>query len=162
MESRNYGMWALGVAAVVGGALLLASGGASSSSAPSATTRPGVAGGIKSPVSSSTGLTVSKTCGIVIHDPNRAQSVAFNLGRAHALKQAKALLYRAGACGVTLPLRPTPDQARNNYLVTFQLLRGQVAGYHMVRELAEVMLRDAFFQVAVAKVNTDGLPRSLP
>lgn len=160
MTNLNYGLLALGVA-VVGGVLVLASGGAPSTSAPSAS-RPGVAGGIKGGTTSPTGLTVSKTCGIVIHDLDRAQSSAFNLGRSHALRQAKSLLYRAGECGITLPLRPTPDQARSNYMVTFQLLRGQVAGYQMVRELAQAMLNDAFFQVAVAKVDTDGLPRSLP
>lgn len=161
MTNLNYGLLALGVA-VVGGVLVLVSSGASSTSAPSAS-RPGVAGGLKGGTTTSpTGLTVSKTCGVVIHDLDRAQSAAFNLGRSHALRQAKSLLYRAGECGITLPLRPTPDQARSNYMVTFQLLRGQVAGYQMVRELAQAMLSDAFFQVAVAKVDTDGLPRSLP
>lgn len=160
-HNMTYALASLGAVAVVG-ALILVSSGSSTSAAPSAS-RPGSAGGIKDGTASSpTGLTVSKTCGIVIDNLDRAQSAAFSLGRTHPIRQAKSLLYRAGECGITFPLRPTPDQARSNYLVTFQLLRGQVAGYHMVRDLAQAMLNDAFFQVAVAKIDTDGLPRSLP
>lgn len=53
-------------------------------------------------------------------------------------------------------------QIRNNYLITYQLLRGQVASGQMSRGIAEVALADAYFQVALAKVNTDGLPRNIP
>lgn len=156
---------ALGAVAVLGGVFALAAGGGGGGSGSQPNPgRPGQVGGLKgvNPSTKSTGLTVDKRCGITIYDLPQAQLTAYNLGKGNSLQQAKALLYRAGDCGVTKPLKPTAAQMRSNYLVTYELLRGSVDGGQTSRGLAELALMDAYFAVAVAKVNTDGLPRNIP
>lgn len=163
-------LWGLGALVLVGGVFALAGGG-SGTAKPNNGGKFGPVGGLKgngagsSPGpsdGSTTGLTVDKDCGIVITDLGAAQTAAFALGQQYGLKEAKARLYRRGGCGVTEPLKPARAQIRNNYLVTYQLLRGQVASGQMSRGIAEVALADAYFQVALAKVNMDGLPRVFP
>lgn len=166
-------MVGLGALVVVGGIAVLAggSGGGGSPQGGSGNGKFGTVGGLKGgtgpsggggTTGPSMGLTVDKDCGIVITDLGAAQTAAFALGQQYSLKEAKARLYRRGGCGVTEPLKPARAQIRNNYLVTYQLLRGQVASGQMSRGIAEVALADAYFQVAVAKVNMDGLPRVFP
>lgn len=163
-------LWGLGALVLVGGVFAL-TGGGSGTAKPNNGGKFGPVGGLKgngagsSPGpsdGSTTGLTVDKDCGIVITDLGVAQTAAFELGQQFSLKEAKARLYRRGGCGVTEPLKPVRAQLRNNYLVTYQLLRGQVASGQISRALAEVALLDVFFQVAIAKVSTDGLPRTFP
>lgn len=166
-------MVGLGALVVVGGIAVLAggSGGGGSPQGGGGNGKFGTVGGLKGgtgpsgggeTTGPSMGLTVDKDCGIVITDLGAAQTAAFALGQQYGLKEAKARLYRRGGCGVTEPLKPARAQIRNNYLVTYQLLRGQVASGQMSRGIAEVALADAYFQVAVAKVNMDGLPRVFP
>lgn len=163
-------LWGLGALVLVGGVFALAGGGGGTAK-PSNGGKFGLVGGLKGNGAgtgpgpsdgSTTGLTVDKDCGIVITDLGAAQTAAFALGQQYGLKEAKARLYRRGGCGVTEPLKPARAQIRNNYLVTYQLLRGQVASGQMSRGIADVALADAYFQVALAKVNMDGLPRVFP
>ena len=163
-------LWGLGALVLVGGVFAL-TGGGSGTAKPNNGGKFGLVGGLKgngagsSPGpsdGSTTGLTVDKDCGIVITDQGAAQTAAFALGQQYGLREAKVRLYRRGGCGVTEPLKPVRAQLRNNYLVTYQLLRGQVASGQISRALAEVALLDVFFQVAIAKVSTDGLPRTFP
>lgn len=165
-------MVGLGALVVIGGIAVLAGGsGGGGSPQGGGGGKFGTVGGLKGSTGpsgaggttgSSMGLTVDKDCGIVITDLGAAQTAAFALGQQYGLKEAKARLYRRGGCGVTEPLKPARAQIRNNYLVTYQLLRGQVASGQMSRGIAEVALADAYFQVALAKVNMDGLPRVFP
>lgn len=160
-------MVGLGALVVIGGIAALAGGGGGTAK-PNSGGKFGPVGGLKGNGASgpsdgsATGLSVDKDCGIVITDLGVAQTAAFSLGQQYGLKEAKARLYRRGGCGVTEPLKPARAQLRNSYLVTYQLLRGQVASGQISRAIAEVALLDAFFQVAIAKVNTDGLPRTFP
>lgn len=163
MKSSTVVMLGLGGLVLVGGVLALASGGGSGGGSLANPGRPGQVGGLKGVgVNGGSGLTVDKLCGITIYDLPKAQRSAYNLGKTNSLQQAKALLYRAGDCGVTKPLKPTAAQMRSNYLVTYDLLRGSVDGGQTSRGIAELALMDAYFAVAVAKVNTDGLPRNIP
>ncbi len=164
-------MVGLGALVVIGGIAVLAGGsGGGGSPQGGGGGKFGTVGGLKGGTGpsgggtpgASMGLTVDKDCGIVITDLGAAQTAAFALGQQYGLKEAKARLYRRGGCGVTEPLKPARAQIRNNYLVTYQLLRGQVASGQMSRGIAEVALADAYFQVALAKVNMDGLPRVFP
>ena len=164
-------MVGLGALVVIGGIAVLAGGSGGGGSPQGGGGRFGAVGGLKGgtgpsggggTTGPSMGLTVDKDCGIVITDLGAAQTAAFALGQQYGLKEAKARLYRRGGCGVTEPLKPARAQIRNNYLVTYQLLRGQVASGQMSRGIAEVALADAYFQVALAKVNMDGLPRVFP
>lgn len=167
-------LFGLGALVVVGGIAVLAggSGGGGSPQGGGGSGKFGTVGGLKGgtgpsgggggTTGPSMGLTVDKDCGIVITDLGAAQTAAFALGQQYGLKEAKARLYRRGGCGVTEPLKPARAQIRNSYLVTYQLLRGQVASGQMSRGIAEVALADAYFQVALAKVNMDGLPRNIP
>lgn len=165
-------MVGLGALVVIGGIAVLAGGsGGGGSPQGGGGGKFGTVGGLKGGTGpsggggtpgASMGLTVDKDCGIVITDLGAAQTAAFALGQQYGLREAKARLYRRGGCGVTEPLKPARAQIRNNYLVTYQLLRGQVASGQMSRGIAEVALADAYFQVALAKVNMDGLPRVFP
>lgn len=164
-------MVGLGALVVIGGIAVLAGGsGGGGSPQGGGGGKFGTVGGLKGGTGpsgggtpgASMGLTVDKDCGIVITDLGAAQTAAFALGQQYGLKEAKARLYRRGGCGVTEPLKPARAQIRNSYLVTYQLLRGQVASGQMSRGIAEVALADAYFQVALAKVNMDGLPRNIP
>lgn len=164
-------MVGLGALVVIGGIAVLAGGsGGGGSPQGGGGGKFGTVGGLKGGTGpsgggtpgASMGLTVDKDCGIVITDLGAAQTAAFALGQQYGLKEAKARLYRRGGCGVTEPLKPARAQIRNSYLVTYQLLRGQVASGQMSRGIAEVALADAYFQVALAKVNMDGLPRVFP
>ncbi len=164
-------MVGLGALVVIGGIAVLAGGsGGGGSPQGGGGGKFGTVGGLKGGTGpsgggtpgASMGLTVDKDCGIVITDLGAAQTAAFALGQQYGLREAKARLYRRGGCGVTEPLKPARAQIRNNYLVTYQLLRGQVASGQMSRGIAEVALADAYFQVALAKVNMDGLPRNIP
>ena len=164
-------MVGLGALVVIGGIAVLAGGsGGGGSPQGGGGGKFGTVGGLKGGTGpsgggtpgASMGLTVDKDCGIVITDLGAAQTAAFALGQQYGLREAKARLYRRGGCGVTEPLKPARAQIRNSYLVTYQLLRGQVASGQMSRGIAEVALADAYFQVALAKVNMDGLPRVFP
>ncbi len=165
MKSSTTILVALGAVAVLGGVFAMAAGGGGgkSGSLPNPN-RPGTVGGIKgqTPGFQATGIAVDKQCGVNVYDLPTAKQAAYNLGRSNSLAQAKALLYRAGECGVSKPLKPVAAQMRSNYLVTFELLRGSVDGGQTSRGIAELALMDAYFAVAVAKVNTDGLPRNIP
>lgn len=172
MKSTTSILIGLGVLVVVGGALAMASGGGAVGS-PAPGTKVGAVGGLKGgnggpsgpggeQTSDPMGLVVDADCGIVVTDLGAAEAAAFALGKKHGLKEARARLYRRGACGVTKPLNPARDQLRNSYMVTYHLLRGQVDSGQMKRAFAEIALADAYFQVVMGKVDIDGLPRTFP
>lgn len=114
------------------------------------------------PSPADSGISVGLGCSVNIYNLARARATAYSLGRSSkTIEQARADLYKFGPCGVSERLKPTPPQMRNNYLVTYDLLRGAVESKKLHRQEAEALLRDDIFRIALAGVSTADLPVTL-
>lgn len=167
----------LGAVVVLGGGLMLAAGGGKAkpkgggleigkinpkNNPTTPPTTPGAVGGL-APGNPGSGISISLGCSVHVYDLALAQKTAYGLGRkSKTLEQARADLYKFGPCGVSERLRPDKSQMRNNYLVTFELLRGAVDSKKLPRQDANIQLRDEQLAIIMAGVSVTGLPVELP
>lgn len=160
-------MVAVGLGAVVVAGLAIAAVALAGDSSP-ATKSPGVGGAADRGFTAGlagggggTGLRVGLGCSLVIEDLAKARGAAFRIGRdAKGLEAARRTLYNFGDCGVTpaSPLKVERAQARDFYLVQYELLRGAVAAGYLLRAMAKTQINAMLMVLTLDGISTAGLP----
>lgn len=108
------------------------------------------------------GLSVGLGCSVTITDQAKAEAAAYAIGKqGPTLAAAQKALYDFGTCGVSEPLKPSKDVARDLYRIEFELWRGAVAspGKYLSLSSAQALVKDAKIRLAMLGLNANDLPQ---